>query len=150
MLREWILRKLRRRLTISPRKPVMAAYQSMRWQGEHLPYPMAVSMEVFWVLPSSILLRFVLPYPLTSRFFSYIYVHISFINYNQSVPRLLEIFAVCYPGYALNSEPSYGCWRKRSSKANDVHCTNLWSQADWWERGSVLLEKNQGCGWGPT
>lgn len=46
---------------------------------------------------------------------------------NQSV---LEIIAVCYPGYALDSEPSNGGWRKHSSKADDVHCTNVRSQAD--------------------
>ena len=59
MLKIWILWRSRRRLITSPRKQMMAVYQLMRWLGERLPYQMVVSMEVFLVLPSSTLLRFV-------------------------------------------------------------------------------------------
>lgn len=58
IVKRWILRRLRRRLTLLLRRPLTAQYQLMRWLGEHLPYPMVVSMEVFWVLPSSILPRY--------------------------------------------------------------------------------------------
>ena len=50
----------------------------------------------------------------------------------------LMMFTVSYLGNALNSEPSNGCWGQCRLKANDVHCTNIWPQADWWKRGSFL------------